>query len=77
MKTFQKLNVPAHKDVQIDGRRYRVTYYSNGEVSDVLVCDVRTRERGQPRGAWALDGVRRLPKTGQRAKAVLAAVANQ
>jgi len=67
--------IPQPIDVLIDGRRYRVTYYSNGDLSDVFVCDVRTRERGQPRGAWALDGMRRLPKSGPKARAVLAAVA--
>lgn len=52
-----------------------MTYYSNGQVSEVLVCDVRTRERGQQRGAWALDGMRRLRKSGPTARAVLALVA--
>ena len=64
-------------DVYIDGRRYRVTYYSNGDVSDVFVCDVRTRERGQPKGAWALDGMRRLRKASPKAQAVLKAVASR
>ncbi len=66
-----------HTDVQLNGRRYRVTYYSDGQVSDVLICDVRTRERGQPRGAWALDGVRRLRKSGPTAQAVLALARSQ
>ena len=63
-----------YKEVTISGRRYRVMYYSDGSVSDVFVCDVRTRERGQPLGAWALDGMRRLPKSGAKAKAVLCLV---
>lgn len=69
------MNYPGPVDVELDGRRYRITYYTNGEVSDVYVCDVRTRERGQPRGAWKLDGMRHLPKTGPKALAVLAASA--
>lgn len=71
------LPIPAPVDVHLDGRRYRVTYYSNGDVSDVFVCDVRMRERGQPRGAWMLDGMRRLRKTGPTARAVLALVKEQ
>jgi hypothetical protein len=64
----------AFKDVVLRGRTYRVHYYSNGEVSDVCICGIRTRERGQPKGAWNLDGERRLNKKGLTAQEVLSTI---
>lgn len=61
--------------VEFNGREYRVLYYSDGDVEDVYVCNVRTRTRGQPKGSWELDGRRRIPMHGPTAKAVLAALA--
>lgn len=64
-------------DVALNGRRYRIRYYSNGDVSGVYTCGVRTRERGQPKGAWNLEGERAVPKDGPTYRAALAKATQQ
>lgn len=60
-------------EVTLSGRKYRVYYGADGNAREVRVCDVRMRERGQPKGAWVLDGEKRVPKNGPTWRAAIAA----
>jgi len=61
------------REVTLHDRTYRVYYNADGIPWEVRVCGVRMRERGQPKGAWVLDGERRIPKNGPTWRAAIAA----